>query len=897
LEGGGKKQGPMGKRIWAGIFFCLFSIIYLTRLANGHEVVKIGVIPFQIYAAEREMIKEWPKQVAKILSQELAGEERILLVEEEKVKEALAQAERIETDEKLAWEVGSKIDADYVIMGSITRINGAVSLDARVVDVHRQQLVSSAFAEGKELEGLEAIGRKLSREIKVKVLKKELIAKVLIEGNQAIEESAIRSQIKTKEGDLFSPPTVREDLKSIFLLGYFQDVRVEKRDWDRGKAVVFVVEEKPVIKEIKFSGNKGLKTNDLQEIIDLKPRSVLNLNLVQENLNKILQKYREEAYYAAEVKYELETPKKGEVVVHYQIQEDEKIRIKTIKFSGNNHFADEKLKKLLPETKEGGFFSWVTKSGTYKEETLERDLDAILAFYLQKGFYHVKVGKPQVTHDRRYIYITIPIEEGLQFKVGRLDIQGDLIAAKEDLFKLVSLHEGEILNRDKVQESVAQLTDQYADKGYAFVEVSPQTIVHPEKHYVDLFFHIQKGSKVFFERINILGNTKTRDKVIRRELEAVEGELYSLSALKKSRENLNRLGYFKEINLSTKKGRAEDKLDLNIQVEEAPTGTFSVGGGYSSIDRFMGMIQISQSNLFGRGQRLTLSGQFGAISQYYNLSFTEPWLFDTRVSAGGDLYRTRREYSDYTIGKNGGGVRLGFPLWEKIRGYTSYKYEQVEVSDVQPTASLLIQEQVGISTTSSIAGALRRDTRDHYFDPTRGSDNTVSTEYAGGILGGSNYFSKYIGNSVWFFTPFWKMTFMGRGRIGYIQGNEGHAIPLYERFRLGGINSLRGFKAFTVGPKAPNGEVIGGDKELLFNFELTIPLIPAIKLKGLIFFDAGNAFDIGEPYRLDQLRTSIGAGLRWISPIGPLRLEWGYNLSPQEGEQRQGWEFTIGTFF
>ena len=888
----------MGKRILSGLIFCLLlPTAFLASQAQGQGLLKIGIFPFQIYAADREKVKVGSQQMAKVLSQELGKEERIILVEEENIQAALTQMGRLEADEETAREIGKKNDADYVIVGSVTKVNGSLSLDARILDIHRPEILTSVFAAGREEEGLETIARRLSRELQIKILKKEIMAKVLIEGNIAIEESAIRAQIKSKEGDLFSPQTAREDLKSIYQLGYFQDVRAERRDWDRGKAIVFIVEEKPVIKAIQFSGNNALKTSELQEVIDLKPRTVLNLNAVKENINKILQKYREEAFYAAAVEYELEAPRKSEVIVHFKIQENKKIRIHAIQFSGNLHFSDERLKKLLPETKEEGFFSWATKTGTFKEDILERDLDAVLGFYLQKGFYTVKVGKPQVTHDSQHIRVVIPIEEGRQFKVGKVDIQGDLIHHKEDLFPYLKIHVGEILNRDNVRDSVSQLTDYYADQGYAFVDITPQTVINQDHNWVDWTFEIRPGSKVYFERINITGNTKTRDKVIRREIQAAERELFSLSALKKSREKLNQLGYFKQVDVGTKKGSADDKLDLNIQVEEGPTGMFSVGGGYSTMDQLMAMVQISNRNLFGRGQRVSLSAQLGSIAQYYNLSFTEPWLFDTPISAGGDLYRTQRIYDDYTVKKTGGGIRLGIPLFEQVRGYTSYIYEQVELTDVLATSSLFIREQIGLSTTSSITLSLRRDTRDHFMDPSKGSDNTISLEYAGGPLGGSNFFTRYAAHSAWYYTPFWKMTFMGRGRIGYIQSNEGHLIPLYERYRLGGIYSLRGFKGFTVGPKDPNGEIIGGDKELLFNFEAVFPLVPSIKMKGVIFFDAGNAFDIAENYRFDRLRTSVGVGIRWISPIGPLRLEWGYNLNPQEGEQRHGWEFTIGGFF
>jgi outer membrane protein insertion porin family len=886
----------MNKPFLARFFFVLFLCILLEPgEASGQEVMRVGILPLQLYALDREGMKDWPGRVAAVLSAEMKKDERIVLVEEEKIREALKEAGQAEMDESLAREIGKKVDADYMVMGSITRINGSVSLDIRVIDVFQKEAMASVFRAGKTPEELESLAREASRDVNLKILKKELIAKVLIEGNRAIEESAIRAQIKTREGDVYSPAVIRGDLKTLHQMGYFQNIRVEKRDWGRKKAVVFVVEEKPVVREIKFSGNKHIKNTDLLEVVGLKPRTVLNLNAVKENVNKIIKKYREEAYFLAEVKYELETPRKGEVIIHFKIKENEKIRIKKITFTGNTYFSDKVLRKLLPETKEAGFFSWLTKSGVYKEETLAKDTDAIAAFYMMKGFLHVKVANPKVEVAKDGITISIPVEEGRQFKVGRLDLKGDLIAPKKELFKLVPIYPGEIFNRQKVSQSISNLTDRYADQGYAFVDVSPQLVPHKDQPLVDLIFDIRQGSKVYFERINILGNTKTRDRVIRRDLQAVEGELYSQAALKKSRDNLNYLGFFKEVDVSTKKGSADDKMVLNVRVEEMPTGAVSVGAGYSSIDKLIALLSISQNNLFGRGQRLILSGQLGSVSSYYNLSFTEPRLFDSQVLVGGDLYDTYRDYEDYTVGRTGGVVRFGFPLFENFRLYTQYQYEVVDTYNILDTASEIIKSQEGTSTTSSVYLGLRRDSRDHRFDPTKGSDNSIAVTYAGRFLGGGNDFTKYEARSAWFLTPFWNLTFSARGRIGFIEGDPD--IPLYERFRLGGIYSLRGFKAYSVGPKTPNGEVIGGDKELLFNFEMLFPIAKEIKLKGLLFFDAGNVWDVGEPYKLDDLRTSVGFGFRWMSPLGPLRLEWGYNLEPREGETRSSWDFTVGAFF
>jgi len=474
-----RKRVSMGKRILASIFFWLLVQAGLPAgNASGQEVVKVGILPFNVYAPDREKLAGWPERLTKILSRELAKDERIILVGEERIQEALARVGSLEIDERLAREIGRTIDTDYIITGSITQVDGSVSLDARILDVFLEGVLSSAFTVGRVTEGLDPIAQKLGQELNARVLKKELIYKVVIEGNKAIEQSAIWSQIKMKEGDVFSPRVLREDLKSIYQLGYFQDVRAEKRDWDRGMAIVFVVEEKPIIRGTKFSGNKALKNNEIQEVITLKPRAILDLNAVKESVNRILKKYHDEAYFSAEVSYALETPRKGDVIVHFKIVEHEKIRIKSITFSGNLHFPDDQLRKILPETKEKSLWSWVSKTGTYKEEILERDLDAIMIFYLQRGFLLAKVGKPRVTHDAEGVMINIPVEEGRQFKVSKVDIRGDLIFPKEEMFKWVDIYVGEIFNRDKLRESIIKLTDLYADRGYAFVDVSPQTILH-----------------------------------------------------------------------------------------------------------------------------------------------------------------------------------------------------------------------------------------------------------------------------------------------------------------------------------------------------------------------------------------------------------------------------------
>jgi outer membrane protein insertion porin family len=891
------KKVPFGLRGFCPLFWILLLLFGGYGDVWAQSMARVGVLPFRIYAQDRAKVEEWSKKIPPAMAAELTRDDRMVLIPEERVIAALEKAGKPEIDEDVAREIGRSIEADLMILGSVTQINGAISLDARIVDVYQPGVLAAAFAVGRTGEDFPAMASRLSREIRIRAMKEEEVTQIGIEGNRAIEESAIRSVIKIKEGDILASLRLREDVRAIFQLGYFKDVRAEKRDWGRGKAIFFIVEEKPVVRQIKFSGNKKIKADDLRESMDLKPGATLNLDAIKENRNKILKKYREEAYYAAEVEYVLETPRPEDVVVHYKITEHEKVKIEKITFSGNLHFSDAVLKNVLPEIEERNWLSWLRKRAIYKEDILERDLDALLVFYFQKGFLEAKVGKPQVTIEKQGIKILIPIEEGRQYKVGKVEILGDLIAPKEELYKLVSLYVGEILNRDHIRDSVMRLTDRYADHGYAFADVNPQTIIHREKDLVDITFEIQQGNKVYFDRINITGNVKTRDKVIRRELAIVEGELYSLDGIKKSRQRLAARGYFKLSNLNPKKGSAEDRMDVDIQVEEAPTGAFSIGGGYSTMDKLMAIIQVSQNNIFGRGQRVGVSAAVGSISQYYNIFFHDPQFLDTNVSFNYELYKIRRDYTTYKIDRNGTAFRFGYPLFEQVRLWTGYRYERINIMDIVPNASLIIQSQAGWTTTSAVNLMLRRDARNNYIDPTSGTDTSIWVDYAGGPLGGTNYFTRYGAEAKIFTTPYDPITFMWRGRIGYIQARDGHIIPLQELYRLGGVYSLRGFSAWSVGPKAPNGEVIGGDKELLFNFETIFPISKEIKLKGVLFFDAGNAWAPGVPYNLGDLRTSVGFGLRWISPMGPIQLMWGYNTSPQPGEKHSGWDFAMGTLF
>ncbi|CAO0820182.1 outer membrane protein insertion porin family [Desulfarculales bacterium] len=424
---------------------------------------------------------------------------------------------------------------------------------------------------------------------------------------------------------------------------------------------------------------------------------------------------------------------------------------------------------------------------------LDQDVEKITDFYYNHGYMSARVGEPTVPGSPTVV-VHFNIEEGPRFTVSDVAVSGEMVLPQKDMVASLKTKPGEWFNRDILRQDMANLNALYADKGFAYVDVRPHIQQNMDKNTVSVAFNIKKGEKVYFERILVTGNTNTRDNVIRRELGAAEGDLFSGTALRDGNMRLRRLNFFEDIHITTAKGSTPERMDLKIDVKEKRTGQFSVGAGYSTVDKFMIMGRIGEANLFGRGQQLELKGQVGGTSTRYTISFTEPWLFDRPVSAGVDLYDWQRDY--YTSSKDsiGGRIRLGWPTpFRSVRLYTYYTYEVADIYNIKSNAARIIRDQQGEHTTSSVRAILRRDTRDHAFNPTTGSDNSISTEYAGNPIGGTNAFIKVIGDTGWYFPLWWEHVFVTHGRVGWLTGHAGGDLPDYEKFFLCGINTIRGF--------------------------------------------------------------------------------------------------------
>jgi outer membrane protein insertion porin family len=742
----------------------------------------------------------------------------------------------------------------------------------------------------------------------------EKLVEVRIQGNNRIESAAILNVIKIHAGDTLNNDKTDADIRAIYKLGHFQDVQALKEESDKGVVLIYSVQEKPIIREITIDGNKEITTEKLKEALEFRQNSVFSSKDLARSVAKIKKMYGDEGYYLAEVQTQIKKSSPSELTVILKVIEGDKILIKEIRFDGNKALSASKLKGIM-ETKEKWFMSWLTGAGTYKEEVLKNDALLLSDYYLNNGYVNIKVGEPVVklNEGKTWLDVTIGITEGEKYRIGEIGFKGELLDPAADLRKKLKSEPGEVFNRSILRTDIGTLTDVYGDKGYAFATINPQTRMDNEKKIIDMTFDIEKGELVSIERINIAGNPKTRDKVIRREMRITESGLYSATGMKRSKQNLMNLGFFEEANIATAKGSAGNKLNVNVDVKEKPTGTFSIGGGYSSLDGFIGQGSVQQANFLGLGLKANLSASIGGKSKTYALGLTDPYFMDTKWTLGGDIYRSERIYTDYTRRLTGADVKGGYPINDFIGTFMMYKYEIKDLFLPSTAYQTLHDADVngvyplGTTTTSSIYSSITHNSTDYRLDPSTGMINSFSAEYAG--LGGDNKFARFITDHTYFHPLYKKLVASTKLTLGYIQ-EVGPPVPIDEKFYLGGIYSLRGYKARSVAPlksqlvkdisgnQAIEQIYLGGDKEVIGNVEITFPLLSEVGLKGVMFFDYGNSFN-DKTTVFDTMLMSYGFGVRWASPIGPLRLEYGIPINPRNiiDSSSGRLEFSIGTMF
>lgn len=883
--------------------YCLISATALLinapaqARAQPGEPVKVLVLPFEINAAPeldhlREGLPELLREQLRARGFEVHPGDQTL--------QLLRDQELTQMDLRSAQNMALLSGSAYSVYGSFSQVGESLSLDVRLVEAFGLKPVQSFYVVQQGLINLLPAVEELSEKITRDLRRLETIASIRVEGNEIIGSDVVLLRIRSQQGQIYDPQVVNEDIRTLFDLGFFDDIVVRVEDTPQGKELVFVVKERPRIQAISVIGAKEISGDDIIKAMTTRVGGVANPKILSEDLAVIREMYRRKGFYLAQVGYNLEQVDPRQARLNITVEEGNRLFIRSIEIEGAEALSVRELKGELALA-ERGFLSWVTGRGILREELLERDAAALEAYYANRGFLNAMVGRPEVEFLEDGIHITFKVHEGPRFKVGSISFKGDILKPEEKLLELTLLDDLQArdayFDRSVLRQDLQSLADHYTEYGYAFAQADVELDIRDEELLVNVAYVLSKGSLVYIRRVDILGNTKTRDSVIRREMRLGDGDLFSGVLLARSKERLERLGYFETVDIETVVTEVPTELDLKVTVREKPTGMISAGAGYSSLDRLFFTGTIQERNLFGKGYDLFFSGTFSGRAVTYELGLTDPAWRHTDLSVGGDLYHRTRDYDDYERKAVGGKVRFSYPLGEYTRLYWNYRLEHYEIADVRPGAAQRIRDAAGEKWASVAYAAIGRDTTDRLFHPTRGTKNLLSLEYAGGVLQGDDHFIKTIFDSHFYYPLFWDTVFHWRGQVGFLFDNQGKEAPIFERFYLGGIDSVRGYPGWEISPRDPlTRDRIGGVKKFFTNFEYLFPLHKDLRLIGLVFFDAGNTWDDGQDFG-SGLYKSVGAGVRWYSPLGPLRLEYGYGLDKLEGERHRQLEFSIGHAF
>lgn len=785
------------------------------------------------------------------------------------------------------------------------------------------------------------------------------IHKIDIAGNRRVSREDVGTYLREKVGHLFKQDNLTGDVRALWDSGFFDDVSVDLSRSDAGITLRFLLRERPNIKTVEYEGNEEIEADKLTEAIEVKANTILSVPAVRRSVQKIKDAYAEKGYFLADVDFTVEPQRDNEVVVKFKIVEHSQVSVRRISFIGNEHVSDAELREVM-QTGQGSLLSFGS-GGPYRQDLFERDVLMINALYYDRGYMQVQIGTPRVmlTPDREGIDIVVVIAEGPRFKIRQLKVyeqdndgkEVEPLGGRRALRQLVRAKSGDYFNRAELVKDLQAVRTLYRDAGFANVEAEPQTELDPVKREVDIIIPIHRGPPVRIERIQIKGNSKTRDKVIRREMEVQEGQLFSETGLEDSKRRITALGYFERVDMSTEQGSAPDQIVVNFEVGERPTGTFQVGAGFSSIENFIATAQIQQANLFGNGQSVAVQAQLSSLRQLVTIRFFEPYFLDSDWSMSAEFYDQLFIYPDFSRQSIGGQLTFGYAIvqpWLRVSLTGTVQNDKVDTGQTNtffgasssftsffrraPLANLF-----SAGRTMSLRPAITYDTRDNRLFPTSGVFLQASTEYANELLGSEIEFLRHRLTGRFYYPLGGGTGAPGSGFVlklntefGLITSPNAAGVPIFTRFFLGGILDVRGYRLRTIGPRLPlnesldvnsapfaNGFVIGGNLQAYSNLEFEFPIIDKVGIRGVTFLDAGNAWNLEQQFckttpapqfpnvvspcfsaaSLQYLRTSTGFGIRWFSPLGPLRFEWGFPLRPLSYEESSVFEFTIGNFF
>lgn len=740
-----------------------------------------------------------------------------------------------------------------------------------------------------------------------------VIKDIRVEGIQRTEAGTVFSYLPVKVGDTLTDENAAQSIRALFATGFFKDVRLEVE----GDVLVVVVDERQAIASIDFVGVKEFDKDALKKglrEIGLAESRIFDRALLDKAEQELKRQYLSRGRYAAQVTTTVTPLERNRAAISFAVDEGEVAKIRQVNFVGNQAFKEGQLRDLFV-LRTPGWFTWYTKNDQYSRQKLSADLESLRSFYLDRGFLEFNIDSTQVsiTPDKRDIYITINISEGEKYTVSKVDLTGDLIVPEEELRKLVQIKPGEVFSREKLTETTKAITDRLGNEGYAFANVNAQPELDKEQRSAAFTILVDPGRRVYVKRVNVTGNTRTRDEVVRREMRQMEGAWYDAEKITRSRTRVDRLGFFEEVNVETPPVTGTtDQVDINVNVKEKPTGNLLFGAGFSSSEKLVLSGSVTQNNLFGSGKALSLQINSGKINRVYSVSYTDPYYTIDGISRGFDVYHrnvdpTSLSVGNYRSSSTGAGVRYGLPIAEddSINFGLSFDQTKITTFDDSPRRYVDFVDEFGNSTTT-LLGTIgwSRDKRDSFIYPTKGSYQRALAELSlpGGKL--RYYRTQYQYQQFWPITR--DITFMFNGDLGIGNGYGGKPLPFFKNFFAGGIGSIRGYEQSSLGPRdvradgTISDEAVGGNRKLVVNTEVLFPLPGSGLDKSLrlgVFFDAGQVWGRDDKASFSGLRYSTGLTLSWSSPLGPLKFSFGQPLRKKEDDKIQRFQFTFGTIF
>jgi len=724
-----------------------------------------------------------------------------------------------------------------------------------------------------------------------------------VQGAKTVARETVLARIQMKPGAPYDGAVVSEDIRRLFALGYFTDVRADVETLPEGLRLLFVVKEKPVIASIEVQGNRFLRKPKILELFTLSAGQLYDPRKVKEGIDLIRAEYSRKGFSGVEIASRVEVQEAANAATLYLlIDEGARTRIRAILIEGNQAFPDKRIRKVL-KTKRRKWFT----AGVYNEQVLDEDLERVRSFYRKHGYQDVEVSR-DVARDPsgRGLHVLLRIAEGLQHRVGQVAIEGAALFPEREIRQVVTLKPGAVYNDESLQEDLRAIKQYYGDRGYIHTEVTPDPQLDTATKRVNLTYHIVERELVYVHQVDVEGNLRTKDVVIRRELRIYPGEPFNGAKIRKSLERLYNLGYFEEVNVDTEPVPQEaNREDLKVRVKEAKTGSFSFGGGFSSVDRLVGLVELEQRNFdwknvpqfTGAGQDLKLRAEVGTVRRYFDISFTEPWIFGRPLSFGIDAYnRTRLRSRNLGLAfeeeRRGAGLRLGKEFADVLLMGLNYQLYRTEISDVVAEASADLKAEEGRNHVSVVGTSQAFDKRNNRLDPSQGYYLFTSEDLAGGLFAGDKDFYRLQAGASHYLTHFDRFVLESRVRGGIVDAyGDSDEVPIFERFFGGGSGTIRGFRERRVGPVDPSSnDPIGGEATFLATIEEVMTIIKDERgrpiIKGSVFFDVGNVWrrvkDFGESYK-----AGAGVGARVNTPIGPVRLDLGFPVSSlEEGESR-----------